>query len=226
MIVGRQFLYLVFVAMLVASLAFSLWSVGNAADLADLPSSAEETSPLKTGDRARKFTVHTVDGEAYDFDPDGLERSTVLISFRGGWCPYCNMHLSELREVIPEIRNSGFDVLFLSNDRPDQLYSGLQRETQEDIANLDYTILSDAGLDAARAMGTAFKTTQGLHDYLVGKERDYEDSSIDKFNALGVPFVYVVDQSGKIVFDFVEANYKVRISADDLRAAVMGTVGE
>ena len=221
MTIARPLLNVAFVTSLVASLAFSLFTVGNAADLVELPASAEETNPLRTGDRAPAFVVRTVEGKDYEFDPATLARPTVLISFRGGWCPYCNLHLSELRSVIPGIRELGYDVLFLSNDRPDQLYSGLARETREDIAALDYTILSDANLDAARALGTAFRTTQGLENYLDGKERDYEDSSIDKFKALGVPFVYVVDRDGMIVYDFVESNYKVRLSAEDLHAVAL-----
>ena len=94
-----------------------------AADYESLPANAAETTPLKTGDRAPSFTVRTVDDEPFVFDPDNLERPAILVSFRGGWCPYCNMHLSELRNVIPELKQNGFDVLFLSNDRPEQLYS-------------------------------------------------------------------------------------------------------
>jgi peroxiredoxin len=143
-----------------------------------------------------------VDGSSYVFDPDNLENPTILISFRGGWCPYCNMHLSELRTVIPEIRASGYDVLFLSNDRPEILYSSLKLETQEDIDGLDYLILSDAEISAARALGTAFRIDKG-----------------DKYDALAVPAVYVIDQSGQIVFDFVEPDYKIRLPADELLSA-------
>lgn len=222
--ISRQYLYAVFVSLLIASLAFSMCNVSRAADIESLPESADDATPLATGDNAPGFTVQTVEGAEFRFDPDGLEHPTMLISFRGGWCPYCNMHLSELRTVVPGLREMGLDVLFISNDRPDQLYSGLKRETREDIDGLDYVILSDAELQAALAFGTAFRTTQGMHDYLAGKDRDYDGSSIDKYNALGIPFVYIVDTSGRIVFDFVEPNYKVRISADDLRAAAESAV--
>lgn len=191
-----------------------------AADYAALPASAEETTPLKTGDRAPAFTVRTVNDEPFVFDPEKLERPTILISFRGGWCPYCNMHLSELRTVIPELKKSGFDVLFLSNDRPELLYSSLAQETQESIDGLDYVILSDADIGAAMALGTAFKTDKGLADYLKQKDGDYyEGSSVARYNALAVPAVYVVDRSGEIVFDFVNSDFKIRLPAEDLLAA-------
>lgn len=218
---GRNLVYVAFLALLTASFVVSHSDRAVADDYAALPASAELTTPLKSGDRAPRFTVRTVDNEPYLFDPDNLARPTVLISFRGGWCPYCNMHLSELRTVIPQINASGVDVLFLSNDRPEMLYSSLKQETREDIDGLDYVILSDAEINAAMALGTAFRVDKGLLDYMDEKGRDYAGSSIGKHNALAVPAVYVVDQSGDIVFDFVNADYKVRLPADELLAAAM-----
>jgi peroxiredoxin len=194
-------------------------SRADADPLDDLPGSAEDTTPLATGDRAPAFTVQTVSGETREFDPANLSGPTVLISFRGGWCPYCNLHLSELRGVVPELRERGFDVLFLSGDAPDQLYASLKKETQDDIEGLDYTILSDANIEAARAFGTAFRTGSGLADYLDGKGVAYEEGSVGRHGALSVPYVYVVDSDGRIVFDFVEPDYKVRLPADELLAA-------
>jgi peroxiredoxin len=217
---GRQFVHMIFVALLVLTTVLSHSHRVDAADYANLPASAQDTTPLKAGDRAPAFTVRTVDDEEFNFDPENLEHTTVLISFRGGWCPYCNMHLSELRTVIPQITKGGADVLFLSNDAPYQLYSSLNQETQDDIAGLDYTILSDAEINAARALGTAFRTDEGMTDYLDKKGLEYSGTSIGKHNALAVPAVYVIDKTGMIVYDFVTPDYKVRISAEDLLVAV------
>jgi peroxiredoxin len=219
MTIGRNLIYAIFLALLLGSLVLSHADRAVAEDYAALPASADLTTPLKKGDRAPTFTVRTVDDKPYVFDPDNLDRPTILISFRGGWCPYCNMHLSELRTVIPEIRESGYDVLFLSNDRPELLYSSLKMETQEDIDGLDYVILSDAEINAAIALGTAFRIDKGLTDYMDEKGRDYQGSSIGIHNALAVPAVYVIDRSGDIVFDFVERDYKIRLPADELLAA-------
>ena len=216
---GRNLIYVAFLVFLLGSLILSHADRAIAEDYAALPASADLTTPLKSGDRAPAFTVRTVDDKPYVFDPDNLENPTILISFRGGWCPYCNMHLSELRTVIPEIRESGYDVLFLSNDRPELLYSSLKQETQDEINGLDYVILSDADISAAMALGTAFRTDKGLTDYLEEKGRDYAGSSIGMHNALAVPAVYVVNKSGDIVYDFVNADYKVRLPADELLSA-------
>jgi peroxiredoxin len=214
----RKFLYSTFIGLFALSLA-SLPPIVAVADDAVIAATADEITPLRAGEKAPAFEVLTVEGKAWRFDPDNLVRPTVLISFRGGWCPYCNMHLSELRHVIPKLKEQGFDVLFLSGDAPAQLYAGLQQETREDIEGLDYTILSDAGIGAALAFGTAFRTGQGLNDYLDGKSYDYANSSIALHGVLSVPYVYIVATNGTIAFDFVEPDYKVRLPADELMKA-------
>ena len=219
MTIGRNLIYITFLTLLIGTLVLSQGHFANAEDYWKLPETAQATTPLKKGDKAPKFTVRTVDGKPYVFDPDNLERPAILISFRGGWCPYCNMHLSELRGVIPEIREAGYDVLFLSNDRPEILYSSLKQETQEDIEGLDYVILSDADINAAKALGTAFRIDKGMKERFDERGRDYAESSIDKYDALAVPAVYVIDRSGQIVFDFVEPDYKVRLPANELLSA-------
>lgn len=185
---------------------------------ADVPiaRSAETTKPLRSGQRAPAFVVRDVNAAEYLFDPNALESPTVIITFRGGWCPYCNLHLAELRAVIPEIAAMGVDVLFLSGDRPELLYASLERDIQDDVVALDYRIYSDAESQAAIAFGTAFRVDEGYIEWLEEKGRDYQDSSIDRDRILAVPAVYAIDQTGMIRFDFVEPNYKVRLPADEL----------
>jgi alkyl hydroperoxide reductase subunit AhpC len=112
------------------------------AEQLNIAMSAEETDPLQAGDRAADFTAYSVDGSPFHFDADKLSKATLIITFRGGWCPYCNTQLQELRHVLPDIRQMGVDILFLSGDRPEILYSNLKQETQDFIDGLDYTILS------------------------------------------------------------------------------------
>ena len=130
----RSIPYILFAALMSISL---MCSVAIQAGHSDVPiaASADLVEPLGKGDRAPRFIVETVDGEAFDFDPKNLERPVVLLAFRGGWCPYCNMYLSEMRHTIPEIRELGIDVLFLSGDRSELLYESLKQETQDDIAD-------------------------------------------------------------------------------------------
>ena len=188
---------------------------------ADVPiaETAEQVQPLEAGDPAPRFIVETVESEAFDFDPLNLDKPVMILIFRGGWCPYCNMYLSDMRHVIPEIQELGVDVLFLSGDRPELLYESLESQARENIEGLDYTILSDADAQAAIALGIAFKASQGTVDYVNKKGDGYRKSSMERHGILPVPAVFAIGKDGVIAHTYVNADYKVRLPADELLEA-------
>ncbi len=188
---------------------------------ADVPvaETAADIQPLEAGQKAPRFTVETVDNRRFDFDPRDLERPVILISFRGGWCPFCNMHLSELRDAIPEIREMGVDVLFLSGDRSELLLESLGRETQDAIDGRGYTILSDANAQAAVALGIAFRASDRTIQRRLDKGDDIEQSSMARHGVLPVPAVFAINRDGVITYAYANPDYRIRISADELIAA-------
>lgn len=213
----RYLVTLVLAAMLLLALGTSMTINAGHAD-APIAATAAEAQPLQAGDPAPSFQVRTVDGKAYRFDPANLERPVILVTFRGGWCPYCNMHLSELRHVIPDIGEHGVDILFLSGDRPDQLYRSLEDDTQADIAGRGYTILSDADANAAIALGIAFRASDATINRRYEKGQDIEGSSMSLHKVLPVPAVFAIGADGKIAFAHANADYKVRVPAGELLA--------
>lgn len=213
----RSTLYVLFAALLLVSIVSSMAGRAGHADV-PIAETADQIEPLAVGESAPRFTVETVDGQPYDFDPRKLERPVILLTFRGGWCPYCNMYLSEMRNVIPTIRELGVDVLFLSGDRSELLFASLREETQEDIDGLDYTILSDADVQAATALGIAFRASEQTINRRHEKGEDIEGSSMQKHGVLPVPAVFAIDRHGVIQFVFTNADYKIRLPADQLLA--------
>ncbi len=210
----RKILHSTFALLMASSLCVSAHVTAGS----NLPVSADAITPLGTGDLAPSFSVQTVDGENFEFDASSISKPVVLVAYRGGWCPYCNTQLSELRHVIPEIRELGFDVYFISNDQPEVLYSSLDDEAREYARSGGYTILSDADLRAARAFGTAFKTRDDMLNKVKSKNpnRDLAGSSMDRHQALAVPSVYAIDTDGSIAFSYVNANYRERMDPADL----------
>jgi peroxiredoxin len=209
-------------AILVAIAAALTLSVLYSASLqyqhAEVPiaDSAEETRPLQVGELAPRFIVETVDHRPFVFDPDRLERPVLVISFRGGWCPHCNFHLAELREVIPAVDQLGIDVLFLSGDRPELLYRSLKAETNEAIDDLDYRILSDANAEAAIRFGIAFEASAETIERRHEKGDDIAGSSMLRRGILPVPSVFAIGRDGKVAFSFSNPDYRVRLPADKL----------
>lgn len=214
----RSISHVLFVALMSMSVVCSVATKTGHADV-PVAESADLINPLGAGDNAPRFVVETVAGEPFDFNPQELQRPVVLLAFRGGWCPFCNAYLSEMRHVIPEIREMGLDVLFLSGDRAEMLFSSLTWETQEDIAELDYTILSDADAQAAIALGIAFRASGRTISRRKEKGQDISESSMLKHGVLPVPAVFAIDQSGIIRFAYTNADYRIRLPANDLLAA-------
>jgi peroxiredoxin len=213
----RSILYVLFALLMTASIIYSVTIQSGHADV-PVADSADLIEPLHAGDKAPRFIVETVDGEAFDFNPKSLERPVVLLTFRGGWCPFCNMYLSDMRHALPQIRKMGVDVLFLSGDRSERLLDSLSQETQEDIAGLDYILLSDADAQAAIALGIAFRASQRTINRRMEKNQDIEGSSMLKRGVLPVPAVFAIDRDGVIRFAYTNADYKVRLPADELLA--------
>ena len=213
----RSILHALFAVLMTVSIVCSVTIQAGHADV-PIAESADLVEPLGAGDKAPRFVVETVDGDAFDFDPRNLERPVVLLTFRGGWCPFCNMYLSDMRHAIPEIREMGVDVLFLSGDRSELLFETLSQETQEDIDGLDYTLLSDADAQAAVALGIAFKASQRTINRRREKGQDIDDSSMLNHGVLPVPAVFAIDRDGVISFAYTNADYKVRLPADELLA--------
>ena len=220
---ARPFILISLATTLLLSLVYSTSIKFGHADV-PVARTAAEIQPLGPGDAAPRFTVETVGNERFDFDPRTLQRPAILIAFRGGWCPYCNMHLSELRHAIPEISAMGIDVLFLSGDRSELLIGSLERETQDRIDGLGYTILSDANAQAAIALGIAFRASDRTLERRRETGDDIADSSMTRHGVLPVPAVFAVDREGMIAFAYANPDYRIRLSADKLLAAAAAIV--
>ena len=155
---------------------------------------------------APAFTAREANGRDFHFDPTALRSPVLIIFYRGGWCPYCNTHLKDLRQVEPQIRALGYQILFLSTDRPELLYSSLQEK-------VTYHILSDASMQAARAFGVAYRldanTLKNLQTYGI----DLEGTQGTTNHELPVPSVFIVDRGGIVRFRHCTADYKVRLDA-------------
>ena len=137
----------------------------------------------------------------------------VLTFFRGGWCPYCNLHLSELRLAEEQLKDMGFDIWFISIDKPELLLESL------DDPNIGYTIYSDSSLSATRAFGLAFRVDDELNEKYLSYDIDLERASGEDHHVLPAPATYIIGADGVINFAYINPDYKVRLHPDVLLVA-------
>lgn len=170
--------------------------------------------PLKKGDVIPDVTVQTLDGNTLHLKKLVAEKPTVLIFYRGGWCPFCNKHLSALVDIQDDLQAAGMQMLAISIDQPSKL-----KETPG-YDQLGYTLLSDSDAKAAEAFGLVFT----VPDDLVAKYKDeyhidLEAASGRTHHKLPHPAVYVVSEEGTIQFDYVNQDYKVRLEPQKILEA-------
>lgn len=183
--------------------------------LADIPNDPKLVQPLNVGTPAPVFSAHTKDGAVRSFRPSGYRRPTIVMFYRGGWCPYCNAQLSDLRLVEPKLRRHGFEIVFLSTDRPAILYSSLKAE------NIHYTLLSDSSLDAARAFHIAYRLDEATLAKMQSYGIDLDTTTGKALHELPVPSVFIIDTTGIIRYVYSNPDYTVRLGADALWTAAL-----
>ena len=184
-----------------------------ATTLADIPNDPTQVKPLAVGTRAPTFSAQTKDGAVRTFSVDGYQKPTIVLFYRGGWCPYCNSQLSDLRLVEPKLRQSGFEIVFLSTDRPAILYSSLKAE------NIHYTLLSDSRLEAAKAFHIAYRLDEATLANMKKYGVDLDSTTGEPLHELPVPSVFIIDKTGTIRYVYSNPDYKVRLGADALWSA-------
>lgn len=68
-------------------------------------------------------------------------------SYRGGWCPYCNLELRAYAQRSSEFEEAGARVVAISPQTPDASLTLVER------AELPFTVLSDVGNVVAARFG-------------------------------------------------------------------------
>ncbi|MGM0532429.1 MAG: peroxiredoxin-like family protein [Bacteroidota bacterium] len=175
---------------------------------AQIPDKAEDISPLLYGEKIPGGTLKDPDGKNHKVNEIINKKATVLLVYRGGWCPYCNAHLAEIQEAESEIIGLGYQVVGISPDSPENLKS-----TDEE-QRLNYSLYSDTEGEFLKALGLAFQAPE-KHSEMLNNRSNGKNEGL-----LPVPAVFVVDTSGTILFEYINPDYSTRISAGLLLAVL------
>lgn len=204
----------ILISFLIPLLIFALAAVS-----AGVPEDATEVQPLERGVRLPDVVVRTSNCEKVALADLADGRPAAFVFYRGGWCPYCNVHLAELGEVAPQLEEQGYRIFAISPDRPEQVV--------EAAAEFEggYTLFSDSTMEAAKAFGVAFRlddeTFERLHSFGI----DIEKASGEKHRLLPVPAVFLVDADGVITFRYYNPDYRERLSGEALLEAAAMAFG-
>jgi peroxiredoxin len=170
---------------------------------------------LKVGDRAPDFELPGATGKTVKLS-ELLGRGPVVVMwYRGGWCPYCNIALRGFHKRLPEIRAAGASLVAISPETPDNSLSTAEK------SHLDFEVLSDRGNKVAHAYGVAYKLPRVVAEQFKGRLDLAKHNGSDS-GELPLGATYVIDREGTIRYAFVDADYRKRAEPSDVIAALRG----
>lgn len=175
---------------------------------------AEEVSPAEVGEEIPNVTLKDPFGDDAELQELISKKPTLLIFYRGGWCPYCNTHLSQLAEIEEQLYDMGIQILAVSPDQPSYLKESMMEH------DLNYQLLSDSDMSATKEFGLAFRVdTTTVNRYKRNGMDLAERSGYDHY-LLPVPAAFLVDTNAMIQYRYFNPDYTVRIENDEILSAI------
>lgn len=160
-------------------------------------------SAKQVGDQAPSFTLKNQQGEEVKLNEYLKEGPVVLVWYRGGWCPYCNINLHYLQEELPNFKAQGANLIALTPELPDQSISTSEKH------HLEFEVLSDIGNEVAKQYGVVFKLTDEVAE-IYNAKFNLNQHNGDDSNELPLAATYIINSNGEIVYAFLDVDYRNR----------------
>lgn len=172
------------------------------------------TRALRAGAAAPDVTLPDQDGTPRSLTTLLRQGPTVVVFYRGGWCPYCNMTLRAYQRRLPDILAVGGQLVAISPQTPDH-----SLETAEKNA-LGFPVLSDVGSVAADRFGIAFPLPEPLRPLYTRFGHGLPAINGTTDWRLPIPATFVIGRDGRIVLSHVDTHYQNRLEPDAAIAAL------
>jgi peroxiredoxin len=141
------------------------------------------------------------------------DRISVLVFYRGAWCPYCNIALSTYQaELVPELVLRGVGLVAVSPQTADGSLS-----TQEKH-ELTFAVLSDPGNQVAKAMGILTGPTEEARAAQLQLGLDLTAVNADGTTGLPMPTTVIVDADRVVRWIDVHPDYSTRSEPEQILA--------
>ena len=175
--------------------------------------SGVEKSAKQVGDQAIDGELTGWDGSEVKLSELWEEGPIVLMWYRGGWCPYCNIQLRAMQESLDEIEGAGARLVLLTPELPAKA-----KETAK-ANKMDIVALYDEDNQMADEYGIMYDLPETIVPMYRDKIKLSEYNGNDKMQ-LPLAATYVIDKSGEITYAFLDVDYKNRAEPAKIVEAV------
>lgn len=163
---------------------------------------------LNVGAKMPSFSLKDSTGKTVSSKDLLKQGNLVIVFYRGAWCPFCNIYLHNLQKRLKDITDAGGKLVAISVEDPDASMAVAKKN------ELLFTVLSDPQLETAQK----FKIVYQLPDKTdtLYKSRGLDVAKHNEMDSPELPLgaTYIVNKKGKIVFAFLDTDYKKRAEPD------------
>jgi peroxiredoxin len=196
-----------------ALVTFTLIGAIEGAFGSDYAARPEEVRPLLIGAPIpADIPIFAMDGSKGSLAEQLKLGPLVVVFFRQGWCPYCDIQLSELRLIEKDLNALGYRVIAISPDNPNALKARVAKN------ELTYELFSDSSTALIRAFGIAFDAGYAKSPAEVTRTAE------QGVRLMPVPAVFLIGMDGRVQFQYVNPDYRTRIPKDVLLAAAKSSL--
>lgn len=185
-----------------------------AADIAALDGTGIVARAKNAGAAFPRLALPDQLGRPVDLGMLADERPLVIVFYRGGWCPYCNLELRAYQQKLPEIHAAGARLVAVTPETPDNALSTVEKN------DLDFDVLSDVKGALADALGIRFRLSPEIEALYRKFGHDLPTHNGDGEWSLPIPATYVVERGGRIAYAHVDPDYRHRAEPADVLAAL------
>lgn len=165
---------------------------------------------INVGDYAPEFVLMSAVGEEVALYDILLSGPVVLVWYRGGWCPYCNLQLQQIQQRLADIKALGGQVVAISPELPDKGMTLSERH------KLEFQVLSDVNNKVANQYKLAYSVPDHVIDHYDLSYTLNEYNGEDAQGRLPLAVTYVISRSGLVEYAFLDADYAKRAKPDDI----------
>ena len=158
--------------------------------------------------------VGTVLADADLLDPHGAattlyaatgDNTSVVVFYRGAWCPYCNIALTTYQaHLLPRLTERGIRLVAVSPQAPD---GSLSMREKNDLA---FSVLSDPGNNLARRLGILTQPSPEARAAQLQHGLDLTVVNADRTVTLPMPTAMILDAAHALHWIDVHPDYSTR----------------
>lgn len=139
---------------------------------------------------------------------------SIVVLYRGVWCPHCNLALSAYQSMLPKLTGRGVQLVAISPQTPDNSLSMQEKHS------LTFTVLSDPGNTLARHLGILTRPTEEAQQAQQRLGLDLTVVNADGTAGLPMPTTMAVDTGGVVRWIDVHPDYSTRTEPAAILAAL------